>query len=427
MNRNEYDYDDAEDGMQDAVERARLAYNTAADGNPVKYDPNDQMMPPEPLDLPPDRPSMDFTNNEEALNLTTGPTGDARAAAPAPSPFKEPAPNDEYTAALRKIKERLSQPRPDHAKEYGKALANDRSRNRTSQIMDLLAAGMRRSANVDYSPLTNSAAGVLTKQRIQQQGDNSELSALGMLARAAKPAKGSGAGGGNTEAVRSYLVKVGAGTPEELAGMNDKQLGQVMQAYGLKHRIDREPVEDEQKRRAHEDSVRHTRFLEAMATRGEGRLPAGEAAKLGGSDAALKAIDELSSEWDSKASSTGSGLMQYVPGSDANLYMPSLKTTTQVIGTFLEGGKLTDADVPKYAAMMPQPSDTKAVKEAKVAALKRLISEKRASEGQALQGSGYRVPGGGGMVRMSNGRETLLVQPADVSAAEAEGFKRVGG
>jgi hypothetical protein len=142
----------------------------------------------------------------------------------------------------------------------------------------------------------------------------------------------------------------------------------------------------------HEDSMANAAATRALASASQSRLPAGQAAELGGADAAVKAIDELSKDWDSKASATGSGLTQFVPGSDANTFLPGLRTTTQVVGTFLEGGKLTDADVPKYAAMMPQPTDTKVQKDAKIAALKRLIEGKRSGEAGALRGAGYRVP-----------------------------------
>ena len=148
----------------------------------------------------------------------------------------------------------------------------------------------------------------------------------------------------------------------------------------------------EWRKQVHEDNLAHTKALEAAALRKEGQLPAGEATKLGGSDAALKALDDLSTDWDTKASGVGSSVKQFIPGTDANLYGPGLKATTQVVGTFLEGGKLTDADVPKYEAMMPTARDTQAQKEAKIAHLRKLISDKRASEGAALRGSGYKVP-----------------------------------
>lgn len=148
----------------------------------------------------------------------------------------------------------------------------------------------------------------------------------------------------------------------------------------------------EHRKLTHEDSMANTAATRALVAAGQSKLPAGEAAKLGGADSAVRAIDELSSDWDAKAGSTGAGLKQFVPGTDANLFLPGLRTTTQIVGTFLEGGKLTDADVPKYAAMMPQPSDTKAQKDAKIAALKRLIEGKRSGEAGALKGAGYRVP-----------------------------------
>ena len=129
-----------------------------------------------------------------------------------------------------------------------------------------------------------------------------------------------------------------------------------------------------------------------LARAAQSRLPAGEAVALGGADAAVKAVDALSADWDSLASEIGSGVKQFVPGTDANVFLPALDTTTQVVGKYLEGGRMTDNDVPKYKRMMPQPSDTKRQKEAKIAALKRLIEGKRTEESKALKGAGYRVP-----------------------------------
>ena len=158
-------------------------------------------------------------------------------------------------------------------------------------------------------------------------------------------------------------------------------------------RHERERAQDlEHRKLSHEDAMANAAATRALAASAQSKLPASEAVALGGADAAVKAIDALGADWDKLASEFGSGVKQFVPGTDANLYMPSLNTTTQVVGKYLEGGKLTDADVPKYRAMMPQPQDTEAQKRAKVNALKRLIENKRAEESKSLKGAGYRVP-----------------------------------
>ncbi len=68
----------------------------------------------------------------------------------------------------------------------------------------------------------------------------------------------------------------------------------------------------------------------------------------------LDAIDALEKEYvDNVANQTGSGISQYIPGTKANMYMDHRNITTQKVGKFQEGGKMTDADREYYLEMHP--------------------------------------------------------------------------
>jgi hypothetical protein len=274
---NEYEYDESPEnpGMNSAVEnaRARKAYDTAADGNPVKYDPADQPLPdddPKAMQLP----ELDFSDSgpfgkdsggpdDDLKLLQNQPTGDG----PGPGALqfngptvKTPAQqgDDEYTSALRKIKERLSQPTPNYSKGLADAQQADNGENRTSKILAYLSAGLRRASVPTFAPAATNASDFVRNAQLQQQTNDGELSRLGRLASIVKPKAATSKDAGNVESLRAYLVKVGAGSAPELADMNEKQLGAVMQAYGLKHRIEREPVEDQFKTTFHNDNVAST-------------------------------------------------------------------------------------------------------------------------------------------------------------------------
>lgn len=135
--------------------------------------------------------------------------------------------------------------------------------------------------------------------------------------------------------------------------------------------------------------------LEAMATsakKKEGaQVPGSVAADLGQFDSALAMADDAKKSYDAKASQAGSRVIAYIPGSEANQYEKERDVTAQAIGTILEGGKLTEPDYARYKAMLPSPSDTNSVADAKIAALKNLIEQKRKGKVEGLAQTGFDV------------------------------------
>jgi hypothetical protein len=120
-------------------------------------------------------------------------------------------------------------------------------------------------------------------------------------------------------------------------------------------------------------------------------LPAGEATKIGGASAAVKNAQKILETWKSKAGDVGSWLLSKLPATEASRYGDNARAAAQVIGTYLEGGKLTDADYPKYLAMLPQPGDSEKTAKNKVDAIETLIADRQAAEKQALTATGYDV------------------------------------
>lgn len=134
---------------------------------------------------------------------------------------------------------------------------------------------------------------------------------------------------------------------------------------------------------------------ESRAKIAESNLPkpktvtASEAGNIGTMEAVNKALDKVYEDYKSNASQGGSGITGFFPGSKANIYKSSLKPAAQIIGTSLEGGKLSDADAERYAAMLPQPTDTNEQAMAKLNALKEMAQIKLEGQVGGLKKAGY--------------------------------------
>jgi hypothetical protein len=78
---------------------------------------------------------------------------------------------------------------------------------------------------------------------------------------------------------------------------------------------------------------------------------------------------------------------------EAQQYEAASKLTAQSVGKYLEGGKLTDADVPKYQAMLPKIDDLPSVAEYKLNQIDKILRERHAADIKALEAQGYDVGG----------------------------------
>ena len=83
---------------------------------------------------------------------------------------------------------------------------------------------------------------------------------------------------------------------------------------------------------------------------------------------------------------------RYVPNSDVANYMNDVSSAAQVVGTFLESGKLAEADLPRYVNMFPLPGDNEETARKKIDNLARKIRLRAAGRNTALQQAGYKTP-----------------------------------
>lgn len=147
-----------------------------------------------------------------------------------------------------------------------------------------------------------------------------------------------------------------------------------------------------------QDNVAKARALAMMeklaAHPGTGKqLNESVARNLGEANGAVTNAQELLKKFNGKAEGVGGWLMSFLPMTDASRYGDRAQVAAQVVGTYLEGGKLSDANVPMYRAMLPTPGDSKETARNKVDAIVKAVATRQAAEKSALQNSGYNVSG----------------------------------
>ena len=120
----------------------------------------------------------------------------------------------------------------------------------------------------------------------------------------------------------------------------------------------------------------------------KGHLPSTVASAMGDYRTAADAISRLEKAHGAKIG-RGSALTQFVPGSDAKQYDDERRVVAQQFGLIMEGGKLAEADLPRYMAMLPDPADSPERARNKLAVVRRELEEKRRNQVEALAAGGY--------------------------------------
>lgn len=134
------------------------------------------------------------------------------------------------------------------------------------------------------------------------------------------------------------------------------------------------------------------------------RVPATVAADIGEASSSYSAIDDILALTNDNADimgPMGTGLASSVAGymqlGDRGKRAASLKseldTRAQIVGKYLEGGKMTDSDIERYKASIPVMSDSPEVIKTKVANLKRLVAKLQQQKLSSLKGAGYNTSG----------------------------------
>lgn len=130
-------------------------------------------------------------------------------------------------------------------------------------------------------------------------------------------------------------------------------------------------------------------------------LPAATAESFGDAEASKLALQNAQNQFVSNKDIAGpiagraAGLQGMLEigdaGKRAKVFDAQLKINAQSIGKYLEGGKLTDADIDRYKQMLPNISDSPDVAEKKTQLLQNLITQKQQAQVQSLQQAGYNV------------------------------------
>lgn len=113
--------------------------------------------------------------------------------------------------------------------------------------------------------------------------------------------------------------------------------------------------------------------------------------KLSAADSAEDSLKSLEKEWNEKASGKFAGVTQFVGNTDASRYDDAANVNAQTIGLFLEDGKLNEADLPRYKAMLPTPTDSAERAQEKLTRLSVKIANKKKREVDGLRATGYDV------------------------------------
>jgi hypothetical protein len=132
------------------------------------------------------------------------------------------------------------------------------------------------------------------------------------------------------------------------------------------------------------------------AAKGAGQtVPAGEAASIGQSRAALAAIGVLGQQFVSKgAAGKGARVLAAMPwDTDPAKYEDDVLAAAQAVGTILEGGKLAAGDEIKYRKLFPKAGDSLERAQNKLDNVRRLVGELTDAKVEALGSAGYNVSG----------------------------------
>lgn len=139
--------------------------------------------------------------------------------------------------------------------------------------------------------------------------------------------------------------------------------------------------------------ARMVQLLDKMPAPGGKALNENTAQELGEANSATKSAQDLLNRFNGNADGVGGWLMSWLPLTDASKYEDRARVATQVIGSYLEKGKLSDANVPQYRAMLPKPGESPATARNKIDAIVQLVKTRQAEQKAALAGSGYNVSG----------------------------------
>ena len=178
----------------------------------------------------------------------------------------------------------------------------------------------------------------------------------------------------------------------KLASPEAKAAGEVARnQFAIEHANLLAGLEDRQAQRAME---RAEFEVKGRGTPAGARVDGSVATGLADAQTAMDAVTAIEDSFDKK---TGmfSAVTQHLPKTSAGEYVDETKVVAQAIGRYLEGGKMTDSDYPRYLKMLPTPSDSAERAANKLKTLKALIKDKQRNELEAQRAAGKDVSGFG--------------------------------
>jgi hypothetical protein len=201
------------------------------------------------------------------------------------------------------------------------------------------------------------------------------------------------------KSAKMMLISKGV-DPSQLEGMNFRQLVAIHGDPGKLAEIQAQAVTTFENQKKLKEIDHRNDMAKLGATKKEGaKLPSGEAANLAKSDDALQDVLNFGQSAEAMNFDPNYGKlnpMRYVKGTDDNTSIQTFdnqkKAMMQKIGTYLEGGKLTDVDFEsKYLPMAPNFDDPPALKKAKLANLEKMVKQRMNSEIDSYGKAGYNV------------------------------------
>lgn len=198
----------------------------------------------------------------------------------------------------------------------------------------------------------------------------------------------------------SLDAKSGEGVRRDIAGatIEEQKARRRQDAYQFAKRygLDLDKFDQAKQEFIEELAAKEKAAATKTAKDAEGQtVPAGEAASIGQSKAAIAALDVLEKQFrESGAAGVGGKVSALLPwDTDPVKYEDDVLAAAQAVGTILEGGKLAAGDEVKYRKLFPKAGDSLERGLNKLANVKRLVGDLTDAKVEALDAAGFNVKG----------------------------------
>ena len=173
-------------------------------------------------------------------------------------------------------------------------------------------------------------------------------------------------------------------------GMESQKLNGLGKLAGMES-----DAQDKAMQRAFQEKMYGLQLMKASRGRGGGQMKPTEVAKFNEGNNAPLVLKDLHGLVDANADIFGPVAGRIAGNNPWNEQSKTidaqLRQAAQVVGSYLEGGKLMKDDEVKYRNMLPNLADSPEVAKNKLTLVERLIAQRQNSNLDALRGSGYDV------------------------------------